>query len=298
MSQPIVENKTLPFKVWTRGKVRDVYDLEDNLLIVATDRISAYDFVLPTPVPDKGKILCQTSNFWFSRLADLCPNHLVATSVAEFPEEIRRYCAGLDGRTVLVKKAKRVDIECVVRGYLAGSGWKEYQQNRSVCGVKCPEGLLESSRLPEPIFTPATKAPDGEHDENISFERMVEIVGRPVSEKLRDLSLAIFKTASRYAEERGFILADTKFEFGERDGQIILIDEALTPDSSRFWDKATYQAGKSQDSFDKQYVRDYLTQIKWNRQPPVPALPADVVQRTREKYIAAYERLTGKKFAS
>lgn len=287
---------TLPFKVWTRGKVRDVYDLGDHLLIVATDRISAYDFVLPTPVPDKGKVLCQTSNFWFAKLADVCPNHLVATEVAKFPDDIRRACAGLDGRTVLVKKAKRVDIECVVRGYLAGSGWKEYKESQSVCGVKLPAGLQESSKLPEPIFTPATKAPDGEHDENISFERMVALVGADLAQRLRDVSLKIFKAASVHAESKGFILADTKFEFGERDGKIMWIDEALTPDSSRFWDKAAYQAGRSQDSFDKQFVRDYLVKIKWNKQPPVPTLPDDVVQKTREKYIAAYERITGKVF--
>jgi phosphoribosylaminoimidazole-succinocarboxamide synthase len=287
---------TLPFKVWTRGKVRDVYDLGDHLLIVATDRISAYDFVLPTPVPDKGKVLCQTSNFWFAKLADVCPNHLVATEVAKFPDDIRRACAGLDGRTVLVKKAKRVDIECVVRGYLAGSGWKEYKESQSVCGVKLPAGLQESSKLPAPIFTPATKAPDGEHDENISFERMVALVGADLAQRLRDVSLKIFNAASVHAESKGFILADTKFEFGERDGKIIWIDEALTPDSSRFWDKAAYQAGRSQDSFDKQFVRDYLVQIKWNKQPPVPTLPDDVVQKTREKYIAAYQRITGTLF--
>lgn len=287
---------TLPLKVWTRGKVRDVYDLGDHLLIVATDRISAYDFVLPTPIPDKGKVLCQTSNFWFAKLADVCPNHLVATEVSKFPDDIRRVCAGLEGRTVLVKKAKRVDIECVVRGYLAGSGWKEYKESQSVCGVKLPAGLQESSKLPAPIFTPATKAPDGEHDENISFERMVALVGADLAQRLRDLSLKIFNAASAHAESKGFILADTKFEFGERDGKIIWIDEALTPDSSRFWDKAAYQAGRSQDSFDKQFVRDYLVRIKWNKQPPVPTLPDDVVQKTREKYIAAYERITGKAF--
>jgi phosphoribosylaminoimidazole-succinocarboxamide synthase len=286
----------LPFKIWTRGKVRDVYDLDDHLLIVATDRISAYDFVLPTPVPDKGKVLCQTSNFWFAKLQHVCPNHLVATAVAEFPEPVRRHCGGLDGRAVLVKKAKRVDIECVVRGYLAGSGWQEYQANQSVCGVKLPSGLVESSKLPTPIFTPATKAPDGEHDENISFERMGHVVGKPLAEKLRDISATLFNAASVHAESRGFILADTKFEFGELGGDILWIDEALTPDSSRFWDKDAYAPGRSQDSFDKQFVRDYLTKIKWDKKPPVPSLPEDIVQRTREKYIAAYERLTGNRF--
>lgn len=296
MTAATVES-SLPFKVWTRGKVRDVYDLGDKLLIVATDRISAYDHVLPTPIPGKGIVLCQTSNFWFERLKSVCPNHLVAGSVKDFPADIRDKCRGLEGRAALVKKAKRVDIECVVRGYLAGSGWKEYQASRTVCGIKLPEGLVESARLPEPIFTPATKEERGRHDENISFERMASIVGKPLAEKLRDVSLAIFREASKYAESRGFILADTKFEFGELDGKIILIDEALTPDSSRYWDVTLYSPGKSQESFDKQFVRDYLNRIQWNRQPPAPALPADVVAGTRQKYAAAYERLTGQKFA-
>jgi phosphoribosylaminoimidazole-succinocarboxamide synthase len=289
--------KPVPFKRLIRGKVRDVYDLDPYLLIVASDRISAYDFVLPTPVPKKGVLLTQLSNFWFERLASLCPNHLVATEVREFPAEIRKECAGLEGRSVLVKKAKRVDIECVVRGYLSGSGWKEYQKGGSVCEIRLPKGLVESSRLPEPIFTPATKAAEGLHDENISFDRMAGLVGRARAEQLRDLSLRIFQAALRIAEERGFILADTKFEFGEVDGRLILIDEALTPDSSRFWEKNAYQPGRAQDSFDKQFVRDYLNQIGWNRHPPVPALPPDVVKKTQEKYIAAYERLTGRKFA-
>jgi phosphoribosylaminoimidazole-succinocarboxamide synthase len=289
--------RSLPFKIWTKGKVRDVYDLGDKLLIIATDRISAYDVVLPTPIPQKGVVLSRLSNFWFDRLRSVCDNHLVATEVPSFPPEIGKECAGLEGRTVLVKKAKRVDIECVVRGYLAGSGWKEYQKSRSVCGVKLPEGLRESDRLPEPIFTPATKEEQGKHDENISFERMVQLVGKERAERLRDVSLRIFSEASKYAESKGFILADTKFEFGEIDGKTILIDEVLTPDSSRFWDKTLYVPGKSQESFDKQFVRDYLTRINWNKQPPAPALPADVVEKTREKYIAAFERLTGRKFA-
>lgn len=286
----------LPFKLWTRGKVRDVYDLDDRLLIVATDRISAYDFVLPTPVPDKGRILCQMSNFWFAKLAAVCPHHLIATRAADFPPEVAQACAGLDGRVVLVKKTRRVDVECVVRGYLAGSGWKEYQASRSVCGVSLPAGLGESARLPEPIFTPATKAPDGEHDENISYERMVALVGADLSERLRAVSLALYAAAARHAEERGFLLADTKFEFGLLDGKIVWIDEALTPDSSRFWDKTLYAPGRPQDGFDKQFVRDYLNRIQWDRRPPVPALPADVVAKTREKYVAAYEKLTGGRF--
>jgi len=290
-------NVEVPFKVWTKGKVRDVYDLGEHLLIVASDRVSAYDFVLPTPIPKKGILLTQLSNFWFDKLSLVCPNHLVAKDVADFPAEIRKDCGGLEGRAVLVKKAKRVDIECVVRGYLAGSGWKEYQESRSVCGVQLPEGLVESSKLPEPIFTPATKAEQGLHDENISFERTAQLIGQALAEKLRDLSLKIFKAASEHAESRGFILADTKFEFGLLGEKIILIDEALTPDSSRFWDRGAYQPGKQQDSFDKQYVRDYLNQIKWNRQPPVPELPPEVVKRTQEKYISAFERLTSQTFS-
>ncbi len=287
----------LPFKLWTKGKVRDVYDLGDKLLIVASDRISAFDFVLPTPVPKKGIVLSQISNFWFNKLSNVVPNHLIETDVTKFPSDIRGACAGLAGRANLVKKAKRVDIECVVRGYLAGSGWKEYQKSQTVCGIKLPAGLLESSKLPEPIFTPSTKAPEGQHDENISFEQTVEIVGKDVAEKLRDLSLKFFSAASQYAETRGFILADTKFEFGLIDGKMTMIDEALTPDSSRFWDMTIYKPGVSQDSFDKQYVRDYLLQIKWNKQPPVPSLPDEVVKRTQEKYISAFERLTGQKFS-
>jgi phosphoribosylaminoimidazole-succinocarboxamide synthase len=291
-----VADPALPLKVFTRGKVRDVYDLGENLLIVASDRISAYDHVLPTPVPDKGKILTQTSNFWFERLNGICPNHLVATDVKDFPKDLQSHAEALKGRSVLVKKAKRVDVECVARGYLAGSGWKEYKESGMVCGVALPAGLTESARLPEPIFTPATKEDVGSHDENISFERMAGLVGRDLATTLRDLTLTIFKEASRTAESRGFLLADTKFEFGLLDGKVILIDEALTPDSSRFWDKATYAPGRSQDSFDKQYVRDYLTKIGWNKQPPAPVLPKEVVDNTRAKYAAAYERLTGRPF--
>lgn len=288
----------LPLKVFTRGKVRDVYDLGENLLIVASDRISAYDHVLPTPVPDKGAILTQTSNFWFDRLKAICPNHLVATDVKDYPADLRVHADSLRGRSVLVKKAKRVDFECVARGYLAGSGWKEYQESGAVCGVKLPAGLKESSKLPEPIFTPATKAEQGDHDENISFDKMAAKAGAELAGKLKDLTLKIFAEASKHAESKGFLLADTKFEFGLLDGKIILIDEALTPDSSRFWDAGTYAPGRAQDSFDKQYVRDYLTKIGWNRQAPAPSLPEDVVRRTRDKYAAAYERLTGRAFSA
>jgi phosphoribosylaminoimidazole-succinocarboxamide synthase len=288
---------TLPLPLFIRGKVRDVYDLGDKLLMVASDRISAFDYVLQTPVPDKGKVLTRISTWWFNQLADVVPNHLISADIGEFPTNLRTYEQSLTGRTMLVKKTNKIMIECVVRGYLAGSGWKEYQKTQSVCGVKLPAGLKESDRLPQPIFTPATKEEGGKHDENISFERMAEIVGNNLATQLRDVSLAIYNKAAKIAEERGLILCDTKFEFGELDGQIILIDEVLTPDSSRYWEKSKYQPGKGQDSIDKQYVRDYLESIKWNKQPPAPALPADVIARTREKYIEAYERLTGRKFS-
>jgi phosphoribosylaminoimidazole-succinocarboxamide synthase len=288
--------ETLPLPVFIRGKVRDVYDLGDRLLMVATDRISAFDFVLGTPVPDKGKILTQISAWWFKQLEGIAANHLIASDVAQFPANLQVYRDALEGRTMLVKKTDKIMIECVVRGYLAGSGWKEYQKTQSVCGVKLPAGLKESDKLPEPIFTPATKEEGGKHDENISFERMAEIVGLPLATELREKSLAIYKKACEIAEARGLILCDTKFEFGRLNGQVILIDEVLTPDSSRFWEKSKYQPGKSQDSMDKQYVRDYLESVKWDKQPPVPALPADVVQKTRAKYTEAFERLTGVPF--
>jgi len=288
--------ETLPLPIFIRGKVRDVYDLSDRLLMVASDRISAFDFVLGTPVPDKGKILTQISSWWFKKLGDMAPNHLISADVRQFPAELLAYQDALEGRTMLVKKTDKIMIECVVRGYLAGSGWKEYQKTQSVCGVKLPAGLRESDKLPEPIFTPATKEEGGKHDENISFERMAQIVGCPLAEELRDKSLAIYQKAAKIAEERGLILCDTKFEFGRLNGKVILIDEVLTPDSSRFWEKARYKPGQSQDSFDKQYVRDYLESIRWNKQPPVPELPADVVKNTRAKYTEAFERLTGVPF--
>ena len=287
---------TLPLPLFIRGKVRDVYDLGDQLLMVASDRISAFDYVLPTPVPDKGKILTQISAWWFRQVEDIVPNHLISADVNEFPSSLRGYREQLEGRAMLVKKTNKIMIECVVRGYLAGSGWKEYKQDGSVCGIRLPEGLKESDRLPEPIFTPATKEERGKHDENIPFERMAEIIGRPLAETLRDRSLALYIKAARVAESKGLILCDTKFEFGQLNGQVTLIDEILTPDSSRFWDKTQYRAGQSQDSFDKQFVRDYLESIHWNKQPPVPELPADVVRKTREKYADAYQRLTGKAF--
>jgi phosphoribosylaminoimidazole-succinocarboxamide synthase len=282
--------------MFIRGKVRDVYDLDSQLLMVASDRISAFDFVLPSPVPDKGKILTQLSIFWFKLLEDITPNHLIASDVSLLPAALQAYRSQIEGRSMLVKKTEKIPIECVVRGYLAGSGWKEYQKGQQVCGVSLPPGLKESDRLPEPIFTPATKEDQGKHDENISFERMVALVGRPLAETLRNHSLAIYVKAAHYAEARGLILCDTKFEFGLLNGQVILIDEVLTPDSSRFWEKDSYEPGRSQDSFDKQYVRDYLESIKWNKQPPVPALPPDVISKTRQKYLQAYERITGVPF--
>jgi phosphoribosylaminoimidazole-succinocarboxamide synthase len=287
---------TLPLPLFIRGKVRDVYDLGDQLLMVASDRISAFDYVLPTPVPDKGKVLTQISAWWFDQMEDIVPHHLISANVDEFPANLHAYRDQLEGRTMLVKKTDKIQIECVVRGYLAGSGWKEYKQNQQVCGVPLPPDLRESERLPEPIFTPATKEEQGKHDENISFDRMAGIVGKELAETLRDRSLALYIKAARVAETKGLILCDTKFEFGILNGQVTLIDEILTPDSSRFWDKALYRVGASQDSVDKQFVRDYLESIKWNKQPPVPDLPAGVIQKTREKYIEAYERLTAKTF--
>jgi len=276
-----------------RGKVRDVYDLGSELLLVSTDRISAFDWVLPTGIPDKGRVLTLTSEFWFKRLAE--PNHLLSTNVRDFHLPGNIDVAPLAGRSMLVRKTEVVPIECVVRGYLSGSGWKEYRQRGSVCGVPLPAGLRESDRLPEPIFTPATKAESG-HDENISFEQMVEIVGRQVSEELRRRSLAVYARGAEHAAERGIIIADTKFEWGRAPhGEIILIDEVLTPDSSRFWPADRYAAGGPQPSFDKQFVRDWLETTGWDKNSPPPALPEEVVAKTRGKYVEAYERLTEKK---
>jgi phosphoribosylaminoimidazole-succinocarboxamide synthase len=278
------------------GKVRDIYDLQEHLLIVATDRISAYDVVMPNGIPDKGRVLTQISVFWFKKLAEICPNHLVSAAMKDLPDAIRQEDE-LDGRFMLCRKAEVVPIECIVRGYLAGSGWREYKKQGTVCGIELPEGLKKSSQLPEPIFTPSTKAEQGEHDENISFEKGCEIVGEETMIQLRDLSIALYSAARDYASERGIILADTKFEFGrDEDGKIILIDECLTPDSSRFWPADQYKPGKDQPSFDKQFVRDYLDKIKFDRTPPAPPLPPEIVQKTREKYIDAYAKLTGESF--
>jgi phosphoribosylaminoimidazole-succinocarboxamide synthase len=276
-----------------RGKVRDVYDLGQQLLLVSTDRLSAFDWVLPTGIPDKGRVLTQISAFWFQRLDE--PNHLITTDVRQMglPQGIE--LPPLDGRTTLCRKTSVVPIECVVRGYLSGSGWAEYRKSGSVCGVSLPAGLRESDRLPEPIFTPATKAESG-HDENITFAQMVDAVGREVSEELRRRSIDIFQRGAEYALQRGIIIADTKFEFGQVDGQILLIDEVLTPDSSRFWPADQYTPGRGQPSFDKQFVRDWLTASGWDKNSPPPALPDDVVIKTRAKYVEAYEQLTGRKF--
>jgi phosphoribosylaminoimidazole-succinocarboxamide synthase len=278
-----------------RGKVRDLYSLEDQgLLLVATDRISAFDHVLATGIPDKGKILTQVSLFWFDLLKDIVPNHLITANVDEYPERLRPYADQLRGRSMLVKQAQMFPIECVARGYLSGSGWKEYRASGAICGVKLPEGLVESSRLPEPIYTPATKSPDGAHDENISFAETERIVGSEDAAELRRLTLEIYRRATEHAESRGLILADTKFEFGRTEDRVILADEVLTPDSSRFWNAQGWQPGGAQPSFDKQFVRDYLESIHWNKQAPAPGLPEDVVERTRAKYLEAFRRLTGK----
>ncbi|MCL2335088.1 MAG: phosphoribosylaminoimidazolesuccinocarboxamide synthase [Endomicrobia bacterium] len=278
-----------------KGKVRNVYDLGQSFLIVASDRISAFDYVIPTLITNKGKVLHKLSMFWFDFVNGVVPNHIITGNFESFPTALKQY-EYLRDRSMIVKKAKRIDIECIVRGYLAGSGWKEYQKSQTVCGIKLPAGLKESSKLPEPIFTPSSKEEGGKHDENISFEETVKRVGKDTAEKLQKLSIDLYKKVSEYSLSKGIILADTKLEFGFYDNQIILIDEIFTPDSSRFWEVEKYQEGKSQDSLDKQYVRDYLEKIKWDKSSPAPELPKEVVDKTMEKYIGAYEKLTGKKF--
>jgi phosphoribosylaminoimidazole-succinocarboxamide synthase len=273
-----------------RGKVRDIYELGDRLLIVATDRLSAFDVVLPTPIPDKGRVLTQLSMFWFEKLSDVVPHHVIAAG--NFPPELDKFRAELEGRAMLVRKTDPIPIECVVRGYISGSGWKDYQKTGGICGIPLPAGLHDSDRLPDAIFTPSTKATTG-HDENISFEETVSRIGQPLAEKLRDVSLALYHRAAGHAAARGIIIADTKFEFGLMGDELIWIDEALTPDSSRFWPANKYSPGKTQPSFDKQFVRDYLEGIGWNKQPPAPELPPDVVAATRDKYREAYQRITG-----
>ncbi len=275
-----------------RGKVRDIYDLGGRLLIVATDRISAFDYVLPSAIPHKGQVLTALSQFWFGYTKGIVRNHFISTQVADFPNAAQEYATILEGRTMLVRKAQRVDIECVVRGYLSGSAWREYRQSGTVCGGRLPAGLRESDKLPEPIFTPATKAVSG-HDENISVERMAELVGADVTDALKTASIALYGAAADYALSQGIIIADTKFEFGYLDGALMLIDEALTPDSSRFWSLQDYKPGQGQASFDKQYVRDYLESLNWDKQPPVPLLIDEVVRGTSARYLAVYERLVG-----
>jgi phosphoribosylaminoimidazole-succinocarboxamide synthase len=297
-------NPAIPATVWqtelagvqlrSRGKVRDMYEVGDALLMVASDRLSAFDVVLPTPIPDKGRVLTQLSLFWFDLLREVLPNHVI--SATEFPGELEPHRAQISGRSILVRKTEPLPVECVVRGYLSGSGWKDYKVTGSVCGIALPSGLQDSSQLPEPIFTPATKATTG-HDENISFAQASDILGAKRAAQAREVSLEIYRRASQYARERGIIIADTKFEFGIADGALVWIDEALTPDSSRFWPAAGYAPGRGQPSFDKQFVRDYLERIGWNKQPPGPELPPDVVAGTRGKYREAYRLVTGKELS-
>lgn len=276
-----------------RGKVRDIYEIGDQLLIVASDRMSAFDVVMADPIPDKGKILTSISLFWFKELEHMMENHLISSDPAEYPETCKKYTEELMGRSMLVKKAKPLPVECIVRGYLSGSGWKDYLSNGSVCGISLPEGLKESQKLPEPIFTPSTKAEDGMHDENITFEEAVKLIGEETAEKVQQLSLRIYEFGRALAAEKGIIVADTKFEFGIKDDRLILIDEVLTPDSSRFWPMDSYSPGGPQKSFDKQFLRDYLLEIKWSKQPPPPKLPPEIIENTRAKYLEALERLTG-----
>jgi phosphoribosylaminoimidazole-succinocarboxamide synthase len=274
-----------------RGKVRDIYDLGDTLLIVATDRISAFDVVMPNPIPDKGMVLTQISRYWFEATKDIIPNHLISTEVEDFPEVCKPYREILVGRTMWVRKAEPLPVECVVRGYLSGSGWGEYRETGAVCGIKLPEGLVESSKLEEPIFTPATKAEAGDHDENISFEKASEFVGRQRAEEVRRISISIYQRGREIAEEKGIIIADTKFEFGISNGKLLLIDEILTPDSSRFWPKDAYRPGGPQRSFDKQFLRDYLLTLDWDKSPPAPELPQEIIEKTRERYLEALKRI-------
>ena len=291
LSPVIFETNFAGLKLRARGKVRDIYDLGDRLLLVASDRLSAFDVVMPTPIPDKGRVLTQLSLFWFQKLSGVVPNHVLSTT--NFEGELAPYADDLAGRAMVVRKADPLPVECVVRGYLAGSGLKEYRQSGTVCGIKLPAGLVESSKLPEPIFTPATKETTG-HDINISFEQMSKITGEKLATDLREISIEIYRRASDYAAGHGILIADTKFEFGTEKGQLVWIDEALTPDSSRFWPADGFQPGRSQPSFDKQFVRDYLERLGWNKQPPGPALPADVVAGTTAKYREAYRRLVGR----
>ncbi len=290
--KPIFETDFPELQLIKRGKVRDIYDLDDKILLIATDRISAYDVIMPNPVPGKGEILTQISLFWFKIMEDIVSNHLISSNVEEYPESCKLYADALNRRSMLVKKAKPLPIECVVRGYISGSGWKSYQESGDVCGIKLPAGLKESDQLAEPIFTPSTKEELGAHDINIDFDEAVKMVGAELAEQVRDLSILIYKKGAKLASEKGIIIADTKFEFGMVKDQLILIDEVLTPDSSRFWPKQTYKPGGPQNSFDKQYLRDYLVSIKWDKSPPAPALPEKVIHDTYQKYMEALTALT------
>ena len=293
MSGTISETDFTELKLLKRGKVRDVYDLGEHLLMVTSDRISAFDVVMPNPVPDKGRILTQISLFWFDIMQPLIENHVVASDVKQYPEICQPYADALQGRSMLVKKAQPLPIECIVRGYISGSGWKEYTDSGSVCGIALPEGLKESQQLPEPIFTPSTKAEQGEHDINIDFNAAAELIGEEKAEKIRDLSVAIYKKGADLADQKGIIIADTKFEFGSVGDDVILIDEILTPDSSRFWPKESYSPGGPQKSYDKQYLRDYLSTLDWDKKAPGPELPDDVIANTRQKYLDALTQLSG-----
>jgi phosphoribosylaminoimidazole-succinocarboxamide synthase len=293
MTQIVMETSFSDLNLVTRGKVRDIYDLGEHLLIVTSDRISAFDVIMNEGIPNKGRVLTQISKFWFEQMGDIIPNHIVATEVADFPAITHKYRDQLEGRSMLVKKASPLPVECIVRGYLSGSGWKEYRQKGSICGIDLPAGLKESQALPEPIFTPSTKAELGEHDENISFAEAVEICGGDLAEQAKQATLAIYKRARTLADAKGIIIADTKFEFGVFEGKLIWIDEALTPDSSRFWHKDLYRPGGAQPSFDKQFLRDYLETLDWGKKAPAPPLPAEVINKTAEKYMEALTRLTG-----
>jgi len=296
MEQIVFETDFPKLNLLKRGKVRDMYDLGKTLLMVATDRISAFDVIMPNPVPEKGKILTQISLFWFDVMKPVISNHIISSNVDDYPEICKPYAEMLRDRSMLVKKAKPLPVECVVRGYISGSGWKSYQKSGIVCGIKLPDGLQESEKLPEPVFTPSTKEEVGVHDVNINFEEAVKIIGRSLAEKIKEISLLIYKKGAELADKKGIIIADTKFEFGIFENDIILIDELLTPDSSRFWPKESYSPGQSQKSYDKQYLRDYLISINWDKLPPAPFLPKEVVKNTREKYLDAFNLITGKSY--
>ena len=288
----VYETDIKEFPLVARGKVRDIYDLGDSLLIVATDRLSAFDVVLPDPIPGKGRVLTQMSMFWFHRFETLVPNHVVTADVDRFPGELAKYEAELAERSMVVKKAEPLPVECIVRGYITGSGWKDYQRSGAVCGIALPSGLVESQKLPEPIFTPSTKAEVGQHDENVPIEAVAREIGAELAERVKEISLRLYKEAAEYALSRGIIIADTKFEFGMIDGELTLIDEVLTPDSSRFWPLDQYEPGRGQPSFDKQFVRDYLETLEWDKTPPGPRLPEDIIEKTAKRYMEALERLT------